>query len=269
MSASVRENTAGLRSRLDDRRDDPGLASLPGELFAVADVISREPQLRSALADAGQPAQHRVALARSLFADRVSETSLAVVADAVSQRWSHPDDLCEAVETLATQAALMLAERQGTLEQVESQLFAFEQAVGSSAELQMALTDPSVGSEQKSALVTSLLAGRGPQESSQVLRYAMSHVRGRRVEAVLDDLMDLAGDQRNRSVAEVRVARPLDPDQAARLAAALSRLNRRDVRLNVALDPEVIGGISVRIGNEVIDATVATRIEQARRALID
>jgi F-type H+-transporting ATPase subunit delta len=190
------------------------------------------------------------------------------VADAVSQRWSQPGDLSEAVEILATQSALMLAERRGTLEQVENQLFAFAQAVGGSADLQMALTDPAVGSQQKSALVTSLLAGRGSAESVEVLSYALSHLRGRRVDAVLDDLMDLAGDQRSRSVAEVRVAHPLDPDQASRLAAVLSRLNRRDVRLNVALDPEVIGGISVRIGNEVIDATVATRIEQARRALI-
>ena len=84
----------------------------------------------------------------------------------------------------------------------------------------------------------------------------------------MDDLIDLAGEQRSRSIAEVRVARPIDPDQAVRLSAALSRIHGRDVRLNVAVDPAVIGGISVRIGSEVVDATVATRFEQARRALV-
>ena len=77
-----------------------------------------------------------------------------------------------------------------------------------------------------------------------------------------------AAEQRGRSVAEVRVARPLDPDQATRLAAALSRLQGREVRLNVAVDPNVLGGISVRIGSDVTDATVATRLEQARRVLV-
>lgn len=268
MTASVRENTAGLRSRLDERRGDPALPGLPGELFAAADVLSRESQLRAALSDAGQPTESRVALMRSLLADRVSATALEVLADAVSQRWSQPWELCEAVEILAMQAALLAAESRGNLEDVDRELFAFAQAVAGSASLQMALTDPAVGSQQKAGLVTSLLAGRGTEESAQLLGYAMSHLRGRRVDAVLDDLMALAGDQRDRSVAEVRVARPLEDDQATRLAAVLSRLNGRDVRLNVALDPEVIGGISVRIGNEVIDATVATRIEQARRALI-
>jgi F-type H+-transporting ATPase subunit delta len=96
----------------------------------------------------------------------------------------------------------------------------------------------------------------------------MAHLRGRRADSVLEDLMAAAAEQRGRSVAEVRVARPLDDDQAARLEVALTRLRGRPIRLNVAVDPDVVGGIAVRIGSEVIDGTVATRIEQARRALV-
>ena len=80
-----------------------------------------------------------------------------------------------------------------------------------SADLQMALTDPSVGAAQKAGLVESLLEGRAVPQASQVLSYAMGHLRGRRVDSVIEDLMDLAGEQRGRSIAEVRVARPLDP----------------------------------------------------------
>ncbi len=268
MSASARENSAGLRSRLDERRDDPGLAELPGQLFAVADLIGQDTQLRSALSDAGQPMPARVGLVRAVFDGRVAPLAVEVLADVVSLRWSNQNDFVEVVEELATQAALMDADREAALEQVEGELFSFSQTVSGSADLQMALTDPSVGPAQKAGLVSTLLADRSTLQTMQVLSYAMGHLRGRRVDTVMDDLMALAGEQRNRSIAEVRVARPLDPDQATRLAAALSRLNGRDVRLNVAVDPEVIGGISVRIGDEVLDATVATRIEQARRVLV-
>jgi len=244
------------------------MAELPGQLFAVADLISQDTQLRSALSDAGQPSATRVGLVHAVFDGRVSSLAVEVLADVVSLRWSSPNDFVEVVEALATQAALMNADREGSLEQVEGDLFAFSQTVSGSADLQMALTDPSVGAAQKAGLVETLLSGRSTPQTIAVLSYAMGHLRGRRVDTVMDDLMDLAGEQRNRSIAEVRVARPLDPDQATRLAAALSRLNGRDVRLNVVVDPDVIGGISVRIGDEVIDATVATRIEQARRVLI-
>lgn len=268
MSASVRENSAGLRTRLDQRRGEPGLEALPGDLFAAADLIGRDPQLRMALSDAGQPAQSRAGLVHALFDERLSPGAVEVLADAAAQRWSSPNDLLEVTEHLAEQAAFMVAERDGTLHGVEDQLFAFSQAASGSADLQMALTDPSVGSAQKAGLVESLLDGRVVPQASQVLSYAMGHLRGRRVDSVIDGLMDLAGEQRGRSIAEVHVARPLETDQAERLTAALSRIHGRDVRLNVAVDPDVIGGISVRIGSEVIDATVATRIEQARRALV-
>lgn len=268
MSGSTRESAAGLRKRLDARRDDPGLPALPGELFAVADVLGRDPKLRSALADGGQPAEARVALARGLFGAQVSELTTEVVADVVDQKWPMPRDLVDAVEGLAAQAAFINATRAGESDQVEAELFTFSQAVDASADLQMALTDPAVAPAQKANLIASLLRGRMSSDTEQVLGYMMSHLRGRRVSSVLDGLMELAAEQQNRSVAEVRVARPLDPEQAVRLAAALSRLHGRDVRLNVALDPDVIGGIAVRIGDEVTDATVASRLEQARRALV-
>jgi F-type H+-transporting ATPase subunit delta len=268
MSEMLRENTAGLRARLDGRREDPGLATLPGDLFAAADLVGQDLQLRMALSDAGQPVQSRVGLVRAIFAGRVSPLAVDTLADVASQRWPESTSMLEAVEGLAAQGAFLGAERAASLDAVEDQLFGFSRAVSESADLQMALSDPSVGSQAKAALVESLLVGRAQTQTVQVLAYALSHLRGRRADTVIEGLMDLAAEQRGRSVAEVRVARPLDPEQATRLSAALSRIHGRDVRLNVAVDPEVIGGISVRIGNEVVDATMATRIEQARRVLV-
>jgi F-type H+-transporting ATPase subunit delta len=267
MSGTVRESTAGLRARLDERRGDPGLAALPGDLLAAADLFGRDPQLRNALSDAGQSADVREATVRSLLGERLSPLAVDVLADVVSHRWASPSAMLAAVEELAAQSAFLVAEQGGALDSVEDELFGFSRSLAGSAELQLALTDPAVGSAEKASLIEVLLADRAGPQATQVLAYALSHLRGRRAEAVLEGLMDLAAEQRGRSVAEVRVARPLDADQATRLAAALSRLQGRDVRLNVAVDPDVIGGISVRIGQQVIDATMATRIQQARRAL--
>ncbi len=268
MTSSARESAAGLRSRLDARRDAPGLGDLPGELFAVGQVLNRDAQLRSALADAGQPAAARVALAQAIFGSRVSTLAVDVLVDVVAQRWPTPDDLSDAVEALAAQASFMVADATDELDRVEGELFRFSQALAESPQLQLALTDPAVPAAQKEALIVSLLAGRSTPQAAEVLGSVLSQLRGRRASVVLDSLMDLAAEQRSRSVAEVRVARPLERDQAARLAGALSRLHGRDVRLNVLVDPAVIGGIAVRIGNHVTDATVATRLEQARRALV-
>jgi F-type H+-transporting ATPase subunit delta len=268
MSQTVRENAAGLRARLDERRDDPGLPGVAGELFAAADLIGSDVQLRTALSDAGQPASARTSLVHALFDERLSPIAVQTLADLVAQRWSDAFDMVEVLEALGAQAAFLVSQREGSLDSVEDQLFGFAQSLAGSAHLQMALTDPAVGSAAKSALVGSLLEGRAAAQTSQVLSYALSHLRGRRADAVMTVLMDLAAEQRNRSVAHVRVARPLDHDQAARLTGALSRLHGRDIRLNVAVDPEVIGGIAVRVGDEVMDATIATRIDQARRAMV-
>jgi F-type H+-transporting ATPase subunit delta len=267
-TASQRQVSAGLRARLDEHRHDPALPGLADELFAAADVIDSDNVLRSALSDSGQPQQARVGTVRGLFGKRLSELAVDTLADVAAQRWADPTSLVEALEELAAQAAFMGAENAGSLDSVEDELFAFSRAVSSSADLQLALTDPAVGPEAKAALVRSLLQGRAGAASTGVLAHAMSTLRGRRAEAVISDLIDLAAEQRGRAVAEVRVAVPLTEEQERRLTSVLKRRYGREIRLNVEIDPQVIGGLSVRVGTEVLDATVGTRIEQARRTLV-
>jgi F-type H+-transporting ATPase subunit delta len=96
----------------------------------------------------------------------------------------------------------------------------------------------------------------------------VGHLHGRRIDSVVDILCELAATQRQKLIAEVRVAAPLTDSQKQRLTAALSTLKGRTVRLNVAVDPSVLGGAHVKVGDEVIDGTVASRLEQARRAIL-
>lgn len=268
MLGASRESLAGLSDRLDEVRSDASFASVAGDLYAVADLLEREKGLRIALSDSGTPVLAREATVRELLQGRISAPALALVAAAASARWSADRDLVDALERLAAQAAFTSAEADGTLDATEEEIFRFGRAVDASPELQMALTDPGLESSAKSAIVGDLLQGRATAATRQVLEYAAGHLRGRRVDAVVDDLADLAATQRNRVVAEVRVARPMSDEQQQRLGAVLSQLKGRTVRLNVAVDPDILGGVYVRVDDEVIDGTVATRMEQARRAVL-
>jgi F-type H+-transporting ATPase subunit delta len=268
MIGSSRESLAACQEGLDARRQDAGFAQLPGELFAIAGVLDREGQLRSMLADSGQPSSVREGLVRQVFGGKVGDLAVSVLLDAADRRWASDLDLILALELLAAQAAFTVAEADGTLDATEEELFRFGRALDSSSDLQMALTDPSQSAATKAAVVRDLLAGRSSTATRQVLEYAVGHLHGRRIDAVVDDLCELAAEQRERVVAEVRVAAPIDAEQQQRLASVLSRLKGRTVRLNVAVDPAVLGGVHVRIGDEVIDGTVSARLEGARRALL-
>ena len=268
MIGSSRESLSACQEGLDARRQDAGFDQVAGELFAVADLLGREGQLRLTLADSGQPHSVREALVRQLLGGKVSDLTVDVVLMAVGRRWASDMDLVMALEQLGDQAAFTVAEADGSLDATEEELFRFGRAVDSSSDLQMALTDPSQTSAVKSGIVRDLLRGRATSATQQVLEYAVGHLHGRRIDAVVDELVELAARQRQRVVAEVRVAAPLDESQAARLADVLTRLKGRTVRLNVAVDPAVLGGVHVRIGDEVIDGTVASRMEQARRTLL-
>lgn len=268
MLGSSRESLAAASESLDARRDAAGFGGLAPDLYAVADLLGREKQLRTTLADAGQSADARKALLDSLLGQRVSALAIEVLSQVIDSRWSSEDDLVEAVETLANQASFTVAQQDGTLDATEDEIFRFGRAVDASSDLQMALTDPAASAATKGAIVRDLLAGRATATTIAVLDFAAGHLRGRRLDAVVDQLVELAAKQRDRVVAEVRVAAPLTPEQEGRLADLLSKLKGRTVRLNVAIDPSVLGGVHVKVGDEVIDGTVASRMEQARRAVV-
>jgi len=268
MIGASRDSLAACIEALDARRGAADFVSVGADLFAVAALLDQQTQLRSTLADSGQPDVARRGLVEQLLGGKVSPTCLEIILFTVSQRWSDDDDLVLALEQLADQAVFTVAQDDGTLDATEEEIFRFARAVQASPELQMALTDPAQSSAVKANVVTDLLAGRATSATVTVVKYAVGHLHGRRIDSVLDHLCDLAAAQRQRVVAQVRVAQPLEAEQTRRLAAALSALTGRTVRLNVAVDPEVLGGVHVTLGDEVIDGTIASRLEQARRAVL-
>ena len=267
MIGASRDSLTKVQESLRSRAGQGDLSALSGQLLAVADVVASEKSLRLLLADNGQPAAIRSALIGDVLGSRVDGVTHDVVAYVVSQRWSSDSDLVDALEILGAQAAFITADATGTLDRVESDIFHFGRAVDASAQLQMSLTDPALSAQAKAGIVNDLLQGKVDAQTVAVISYFVSHLRGRRVDAVISLLSELAAAQRNQVVAQVRSVVALDASQVQRLATALTTITGKQVSVNVAIDPSVIGGISVKIGQVVIDGSVATRLESARRTL--
>ena len=267
MFGASRDAVHSLRNGLESMRADAGFAELVGDLRAVSDLLEREKSLRLALSDSGRSVQTRRDIATAVLAERVGPLALDVVQDAVSQRWSDPSDLVEALHTSADTAALMLAQDAGDLDRVEDELFGIQQLLGQSAQLQAVLTNPAIPAGTKGAVIADLLGDRVAPRTAEMVEFALSHLRGRRSDDVMQALMTLAAEERNRLVAEVMVARPLQAEQVMRLTERLSASKGKDVRVNVIVDPKVLGGVHVTLAGEVIDGTIASRLDQARRVV--
>lgn len=268
MLGSSRGSLVVVGEAVAARADDPAAASLGADLLAVSSVLGADRRLRAALSDTGTAQAAREALVDALLADRVGAPAVEVVKVAVGQRWSNPRDLADAVASAAAQAMFTVAERESRLDAVQDELFKFGRVVAGDAGLRMALTDPALPADRKTAIVGDLLQGKAQPETVALLQAVAGDPRGRRVEDAVEELVELASVRRQRVAAEVTSAVALDDERQQRLAAALGRVFGREVEIRVVVDPSVLGGISVRVGDEVIDGTTAQRLEQARRRLV-
>jgi F-type H+-transporting ATPase subunit delta len=242
-------------------------AKLGDELFAVAHLLDREPGLRRALTDATSPAEARSGLARQLLDGRVSAATRDLVVGMVDSRWSSPRDLADATEQLGVLATAAAAEGEGQLDDLEDELFRFGRILSAEAGLRSALSDPVPPADGKRELLDTLLAGKVTPATLRLISQAVIYPRGRSLEASLDEYGRLAAAWRERLIAVVRVATGLTEDQRERLADALSHTYGHDVHLNVVVDPGVVGGMSVQIGDELIDGSVASRLAGLRQRL--
>jgi F-type H+-transporting ATPase subunit delta len=266
MRGISRASLAEVEQRLEPLTADPATAAgLGNELFAVAGVLASQPALRRALSDQSRPASARSALAGAVLSGKISDDAAGLVAAAVAARWSAAGDLTDAVEQLAVQAVLAAAEARGHLDDLEDELFRFGRIVASTPELRIALTNPFVTAAAKRELLSSLLEDRVTPESLRLVTEAAVSPLGRSLDVSLEEYARIAARRRERLVAEVHVAVPLTDQQRTRLAAALSTAYGHQVHLNVVIDPKVAGGVTVRIGDELIDGSVTTRLAGARR----
>jgi F-type H+-transporting ATPase subunit delta len=244
-------------------------ASQIGEqLFGVVDLLDGEPGLRRALTDPARDRAARTGLAEALLAGKISATALDLVGALVGARWSEPNDLASAAEELAVLAISDAADREGQLDELEDELFRFGRIVQANPGLRSALSNQFVPAEARAELVTALVTGKVSVTALRLTTQAAAHPRGRSLDEVLEAYANLAAELRERLVAEVHVAVPLTDEQRERLTAALVAAYGHDVHLNVVLDPGLVGGITVRIGDELINGSVESRLAELRRNLV-
>jgi len=240
---------------------------LANELFAVVGLLDAQHRLRRALSDPGKPAAEKAAVARALLHGKVARRTEDLVAAAVESHWATSGDMVDAIEQLAIEAMVLAADSEGSLDELEDELFRFGRVVEAQPELRAALTDPSMPEEGKQRLLGDLLAGKVSAAALHLIRQMVAHPRGRSLSAALDLCASIAARRRQQLIAVVRSAVELSANQRRRLAQALAASYGHRVHLNVVQDPSVVGGISVRIGDELIDATVTTRLAEVRRKL--
>lgn len=162
---------------------------------------------------------------------------------------------------------LAIAEAEGVVDRVQDELYAFAKAVERHPELREALTDASLPAENRKAVIADLLGTRAHEVTLRLATFLIDAGQARRLTAIAEELARIAAQRSERTLAEARSAVPLTDRQRDRLQEALTRATGRPVELKVVVDPSVVGGLVARVGDEVFDGSVASRLSDARRQL--
>jgi F-type H+-transporting ATPase subunit delta len=253
-----------VRTSPDASAEQSSAENIAADLFGVVDVLDSSGALRRALVDPGTPDEARVGLVHGVLDGKVSAAATNVVAEAARVRWPGPSTLVAAIERQAVRAELLRANANNQLEETEDELFRFARLVQSNPGLRDALSDRSVPLEHRRRLVDDLLAGKATESTLTLAKRGVA-ARARTFDHTLEGYVTLAAEQKNRIIATVRVAKPLDSERIERLQSALSRQAGRPVFVQVIVDEHVLGGVRVELGDEVIEGTVAAKLESARR----
>lgn len=235
------------------------------DLFQVADLLTEQPMLRRSLSDPSATPEQRQALAARLFGGKIAPSAMQVVDGAVGHPWGSPQRLVRGIERQGVRLALRSAQEQGQLDTVTAELDTVADAVLLTPEVNDILRDRAVPVGEKQKLIASLAKNALPATRQLLSRSVDGGARG--FQLAITSYLDMAAQLTRRTIAKVRVARPLDEARVSRLQSALEKQVGRGVLLQIDVDPAVLGGMSVQIDDEVIESTVAARLDDARRQL--
>lgn len=252
---------AALDSALERGSDRFQLAS---ELFVVVGALDSDAQLRRVLTEPQVPIEARAGLLQSLLGERVAGGTKGVLMAAIGQRWHSPRPMADALEVAGVFA--VVSGDQHEADQVQDELFRFARILDDNSSLREALVDPVAPMSGRRALLDGLL-GEQVQRPTKLLLDQVLANRHDTLASSLTYLQSLAARRFDERVATAWVASPLEDEHRDRLVRALSTQYDSGIHLNVVVQPDVLGGVRVVVGDDMIDATVRTRLEQAQRAL--
>ena len=247
-------------------RGQRAIDQVEADLEEFARLLVHQVRLRKALADPGLPPEQKRALLTELGGGRLDQASVELLATVATRQRVRLRDFPSLLGGLAAMAAFTGADKAGQLEQLESELFGVATMVEREPRVRSALTNPGLPVENKRALVADLLSGAGKRTTALADLLVELH-EGHDLDTVAKEWAEAAAARRNRVVAEVRSAVELDDQRRARLAEALTRVLGKPVVLQVTIDEAILGSVVVRVGDELFDGSIRSRLEQAREAL--
>jgi len=244
--------------------DANSASALSSELFFVADVLSTNIAVRRALTDPSRDGKAKAAFISDILGKKIGALALGLVTELSTLRWSSAKDLVLVVEQLAIEAEASAANIAGELDRVEDEFFTAATAFAGSSELRKALQSDATNA--KATLVADILKGASGS-TVKLVSQMVNAWRGRSIESAFADYQWALAARRNRVIALVRVAAPITPAQLERLTTSLTNKVGQPVRINIEIDPSVIGGVSVKFADEMVDGSVSNRLAGAARAL--
>ena len=270
LGGASRQSLIAARKSLDELLKGLSAAdasALSAHLFTVVTTLDSSTPLRRALTDNSRDANSKAELAKELFGKSTSDLAIKLLINLTALRWSSPSNLGDVIEQLAVEAEASVANQNNELDRLEEEIFQFSRIVASDLELRQILNSAKYSGEGKRVLVAKLLASKVSPSTSRLLASLVSGMRGRSIERTIAFYASAAAARKMRVIAHVKSAVELSQAQKDKLASSLSGKIGQPVRLNVELDPKVLGGLSIRFADELIDATIVNRLADAGRAL--
>lgn len=267
LGGSSRASLIAARIALDAAikgADAQSASALSADLFFTADVLGSNISVRRALTDPARDAKAKASFIKDLFESKVGPATIGLLTEVSGLRWSGAKDLVQVIEQLAIEAEASSANISGELDRVENEIFIVSTAITNSSELRKAFKSDET--KAKTILAQELLKNASTS-TSKLLSQMVNSWRGRSIESAFADYQWALAARRNRVIALVSVAAPLTQAQLDRLTVALTSKVGQPVRINIEIDPSVIGGVSVKFADEIVDGSVSNRLVGAARAL--
>ena len=270
LGGSSRQSLVAARAKLDAAvkgATADSAAKLSSELFLAAEVLASNVPLRRAFADMSRDAASKETLVKDLFGKTLGSAALTVLTDVATLRWSAGGDIVHVLEQLAIEAEGSAANINGELDRVEDELFEISRVIAENFELRKALVGPG-STSAKSTLVSDVLGKRASESTVRLAAALVTSLRGRSIEAGFADYLSALANRRNRLIANVRVAAAITDTQKVRLAQAIEKQVGQPIRVNIQVDPSILGGVSVKFADELVDGSISNRLAGAGRALV-
>ena len=267
----------GEASRIADRVSRDSLAPklrataedawrIGNELFSVTNVLDRNIRLERALTDPSRPVEDKVALLNKLVGDQAHEMTMEILADLVGRRWSRVSDIANAVEDFGVDGMMYYADATDATLQVSIELAALHSALLNLPVIRSGLSSDRAPAEARIKLLYALVGNKDLNKvTMRLAEHAACNPRNRRYLSTIHWLINKFSRHMGESMVTVTTAAPLNQEQVDKLIAVYSKKLGRPVHINSNVDPTVIGGMRIEIGDEVTDNTVVAQLQQLQR----